>query len=310
MNAFLTRKITSTFLLSLLTIIFLSQLSNALATSVELTITNNSPDGGVSFTPVWVGFHNGSFDSYDGGAATSPELERLVEDGNNAPISAAFDADETLAPSAPPVATQTGIRQQGNLGGGPVGPGTVVSQTFDIDAAGANRYLSYASMVLPSNDYYIANGNAVAHDLATLDGAPIDTMISFNIGVSVNDAGTEVNFENLGAGMVDESIAGLGLLGPGFVGQSEEDTGTSEDGVNVIVSGDPFTSDLLSAFPNLDFNDASLYPNGIATVKITVVGDPSPVPEPSTIALSILGFAAVVGMGRRRYKKGLAQKVS
>ena len=30
--------------------------------------------------PFWVALHNGVFDSYDGGAPSSPELERIAED--------------------------------------------------------------------------------------------------------------------------------------------------------------------------------------------------------------------------------------
>ena len=86
---------------------------------------------------------------------------------------------------------------------GPIGPGQSASQNFVIDAMSANQYLSYVSMVVPSNDYFVANGDPIAHDLATLHNAPIGTSISFNIGLpqTVNDAGTEVNFANIfGAG--------------------------------------------------------------------------------------------------------------
>ena len=48
------------------------------AVELEVTVTNNSPAGGVAITPVWVGFHNGSFDSYDGGATTAGQLEALA----------------------------------------------------------------------------------------------------------------------------------------------------------------------------------------------------------------------------------------
>ena len=289
-------------------VMILFGVSLASATSLELTITNNGPDGGVFITPIWVGFHNGSFDSYDGGAPTAPELERLAEDGNTAPISDAFDTNGTLVPTG---VAQTGTRQQGTVGGGPVGPGASVSQTFDVDLADANRFFSYASMVIPSNDYFIANGSPVAHDLSSLDGAPAGSMISFDIGLAnfINDAGTELNFENLGAGMVDESVAGLGLLGPGFVGQSLPDTGTPEGGVIGNVLGDPFTSDLLSGFPGLNFNDSSLYPNGIASVKLTVLADPAnPIPEPSTIALTILGLGTIVAVKRRKDKQSISTK--
>ena len=292
------------FLSSLLILAVFFPLSHfTRATQIEVTITNTGPSDGVFFTPVWVGFHNGSFDSYDGGAPAAPELERLAEDGNTAPISSVFGGNGTL--EAIPTA-QVGTRVQATLGGGPIGSGVSVSETFDLDLASANRYFSYASMVLPSNDYYVANGNPLAHDLSALDGASTGSSISFNIGLpnSVNDAGTEVNFENLGAGTVDESVAGLGLLGPGFIGQSAPDTGTSEGGVNTVVLGDPFTSDLLSSFPNLNFNDAFAYPNGIANVTLTVLPSTSaPVPEPSTLGLSILGIATAFGLGKIRKKK-------
>ena len=77
------------------------------------------------------------------------------------------------------------------------------------------------------------NGDHLAHDLSSLNGAPVGTSISFNIGTpgTVNDAGTETNFENLGAGTVDASVAGLGILGAGYVGQSVANTGTVEGGV-------------------------------------------------------------------------------
>ena len=46
-------------------------------TSVTVTIENLAPPNGGFLTPVWVGFHDGGFDLYDRGAATSPELERV-----------------------------------------------------------------------------------------------------------------------------------------------------------------------------------------------------------------------------------------
>ena len=48
---------------------------------VEVNVTSNVPGGGVAITPVWVGFHNGSFDSYDGGSPAASALESLAELG-------------------------------------------------------------------------------------------------------------------------------------------------------------------------------------------------------------------------------------
>ena len=45
---------------------------------VEVTIENRAPMNGTRQTPFWVALHNGVFDSYDGGAPSSPALERIA----------------------------------------------------------------------------------------------------------------------------------------------------------------------------------------------------------------------------------------
>jgi hypothetical protein len=252
----------------------------ALATTVEVTITSNAPTGGVYLTPMWVGFHDGSFDSYDGGQPSQPALEALAEDGNTGPISDVFAG--TL------VGDNVASRVQGTIGG-LLAPGTSFSQTFDISDDGSNTYFSYAAMVLPSNDYYVANGNPFAHSLQALFNGITDEII-FNIGLpgTVNDAGTEINDF--------ATSAGNGLFGlPG--GQTGPNQGADEGGVNANVMGDPFAGFLntpggvdLSLF---NFNDASLYANGIATISIRVV------PIPAALPLFACGLGAL-GFVRRK----------
>ncbi|MFK7887538.1 MAG: spondin domain-containing protein [Gammaproteobacteria bacterium] len=257
----------------------------AFATSVQVTITNNAPTGGVYLTPVWVGFHDGSFDSYDGGTASAPALEALVEDGNTGPISDVFAG--TLVGDA------VDGRVQGTLGGGPVAPGQTVTQTFELSADGSNQYFSYASMVLPSNDYYVANGNPFAHSLASIFNGMVNEIV-FNIGTpgTVNDAGTEVNDF--------ATSAGNGLFGlPG--GQTGPNQGADEGGVNANVVGDPFAG-FLNTPAGLDlslfnFNDSSLYANGIATVRISLV---NPVPVPAALPLFAAGLSMLGFMRRKR----------
>ncbi|VAW48354.1 hypothetical protein MNBD_GAMMA04-105, partial [hydrothermal vent metagenome] len=41
------------------------------ALEVKVKVENLSPEGGLYFTPLWVGFHDGLFDLYDRGAAAS-----------------------------------------------------------------------------------------------------------------------------------------------------------------------------------------------------------------------------------------------
>ena len=70
--------------------------------ALNVSVTNNAPVGGVYLTPAWVGFHNGSFDSYDGGTPSSAGLQQLAEDGNTSGLSAEFatanlDKDQSAA---------------------------------------------------------------------------------------------------------------------------------------------------------------------------------------------------------------------
>lgn len=242
----------------------ISAAGTAHAAQVKVTITNNSPTGGVAITPVWAGFHDGSFDSYDGGTAASGALERIAEDGNPAHISTVFSG--TLVPTGSTVAN----RVQGVIGSAPITAGTSVTETFDLSGDMDNVYFSYVSMVLPSNDYFIANGNPLAHSLHDLFAN--GNSISFNIGTpgTVNDAGTEVNDFTTSAG--NGLFAGLPPM------QSGPNTGADENGLITNVAN-PFGSFLntpagfdLSAF---DFNSSSLYPNGIATVTLTSVPVPA-----------------------------------
>ena len=257
------------------TLAFVFHGASAAPINIEVTVTSNVPSGGVAITPVWVGFHNGSFDSYDGGAAAAGALESLAELGMTGPISDVFAG--TL------IGDPINGRVQGVVAnGGPIFDGGAPSAIFTLDDNGANNYFSYAAMVLPSNDYFIANGNPLAHDLSTLLNGAV-TSISFNIGTpgTVNDAGTEKN-----------DFAFSPNPPPFGIPAGNASGGEDENGVITNVIGDPFT--LFDNHPGgdlsvLNFNDPILYPNGIATVTLSVVAAPVPVPAALPLAVSALG---------------------
>lgn len=293
-----TKKILSAAVLGL-TASGLTGQANALDVQVE--VTNVGPTGGVFITPLWVGFHDGSFDSYDNGLAVQEGLERVAEDGSTGTISTDFLGGYTYIDggvSAKVMTAQTTGRVDGTIaspsGPPPIAPGETVSQDFTIDANGSNRYFSYASMVLPSNDFFVANGNATAHDLVSLYSAPVGTEITFFIGQTVNDAGTEVEDFAFSAanGLFPQLSIGSGQGGP--------NTGADENGVVTTVAGSPFDGFLntpagFDSDPDadlIDFNDAALYANGLARVTITVV------PEPGSFA--VLGLGGLVALRRRR----------
>ncbi len=263
-------------------------IANVEAAQVKVTITNNASAGGVALTPVWVGFHNGSFDSYDSGVAASSQLESLAEDGNSSALSATFSADGTLVATAK---AALGNRVQGSIGSAPITAGSSVSAIFDLSGGMSNQYFSYASMVLPSNDYFIANENPLAHNLADLfsNGGSF----SFNIGVngSINDAGTEINDFTTSAG--NGLFAGLPPM------QGGPNMGADENGVVHNVSN-PY-ADFLNIPANFDlaafdFNSSTLYPNGLATVTISAV------PLPATFWFMTSGLVGLVSFSRKKYQ--------
>jgi hypothetical protein len=175
---------------------------------VNVTVANLAPARGGYLTPVWVGFHNGSFDLFDTNAPASAELERIAEDGNTGPLSAHFTTSGAGT-------VQATIR---NGGAAPVfAPGQKTTRTFWLDPlAASSRYLSYASMVIPSNDAFIGNGDPTVMPVFDADGNFVGGSATVP-GSRVWDAGTEMN---------DELPASTA-----FLGQMMPDTGMTEGGL-------------------------------------------------------------------------------
>ncbi len=171
-------------------------------TRVRVTIENLAPTAGTFQTPVWVGFHDGGFDSYDGGVpANGPTalvpndaLERLAEDGTTGPLSTEF-----LALGAGTVdATLPGPN-------GPIGPGELAGGSFLLSSTAAtDRYFSYVSMLIPSNDAFIANLDPRGYELFDLSGNFTGARSITIYGQDVWDAGTEVNDAQGGAAFSTE----------------------------------------------------------------------------------------------------------
>ncbi|MGK7946847.1 MAG: spondin domain-containing protein [Microcystaceae cyanobacterium] len=279
---------------------------SAQAAVFQVTIENLAPQSGVRFTPVWVGFHNGSFDSYNGGLSSQLGLELLAEDGNNLQFEDDFAKNRTYIDNSggtPLSATlssadagfaQVGTRVQGRVGSAPIAPGQSASQLFTVTEDSSNQFFSYASMILPSNDYFIANGNPTEIDVSSLFNT-IGESIVFNIGTTINDAGTEVNDFNTSAGNVLFGLSG---------GQTGPQQGANENGVVANVTATAPFDDFDNQpggfdFSPLNFNDTNLYPNGVARVTITSVQ----VPEASGIkGLFLLGILGLIGGINRRFR--------
>lgn len=217
--------------------------------SVVVKIRNLAPSRATFLTPPWIAIHDGTFDSYDGGQAASvplggDEIERLAEDGDTASISATFEA---LMPGAPQ-ATVLGPA-------GPFAPGETQAITLNLDPS-VHRYFSYASMIIPSNDAFVANGNPLAHQLFDEDGDFVGEEF-FVSGDETNDAGTEVNDED------DVNVA--------FLNQSAPNTGLVEGGL-VVTPHPGFAAAGSLTYPDGILNYPVFANSGISTSSDRLLG--------------------------------------
>lgn len=236
------------------------------AAEYRVTITNNAPAGGTYVTPVWIGFHDGSFNLFDAGSPASMALERVAEDGNTAPLSMNF----------------AGMGTDATVGGAPIAPGMSVVANFTLANDGSNDYLSFASMVLPSSDFFIGNGNPLGFSVADLLDGVVDS-VQFTI-MNVYDAGTEVNDF--------ATSAGNPLLGfPG--GQTGPDQGADENGVVALASGLDY-NDFLNLGDNnvapLNFDNYA----SLATIEVALI------PVPAAVWLFGSALAALGWIRTRR----------
>ena len=132
----------------------------------EVTITNLTK--GQIFTPVLAATHKSSIAFFELGEPASDELELLAENGATDPLN-------DLLMSMPG-------QVQDTSGTGPIMPGA--QATFMIE--GSNRFnrLSFASMLLPTNDTFVA-----------VNSIPLPRWESNTYAVAY-DAGTEINDED------------------------------------------------------------------------------------------------------------------
>ena len=252
----------------------LTLVPTASAASIKITVDNLAPENGTFLTPTWFGFHDGSFDLYNRNEPITPGLERLVEDGTVEPLSDEF--------SAAGHGTVQGAVLGTALTPGPIDPGESASFTVDLDgSAMSSRYFSYASMVIPSNDFFIANGNPLAHRIFDDNGGFLGTDFVVT-GAQVLDGGTEINDE------LPENTA--------FFGQAVPDTGVTEGGVVTSASGFIPGGNILSStdFANADFTVAGY---NVARFRVELIEDgAASVPEPGIV----IGLLAVGGLALAR----------
>ena len=143
---------------------------------VTVTVRNTAPANSLSFAPLRLGFHNGTFDAFDAGRAATAPIISVAEGGAGTDWFPAFRAAEPAA-------------VLGSVGGALL-PGRTASQTFVVDPA-VNAFFTFATMVIPSNDLFLGNDSPSRFRLFDAAGnLTLDRIDQF--GRDVWDAGSEV----------------------------------------------------------------------------------------------------------------------
>ncbi|MEP5760057.1 MAG: spondin domain-containing protein [Litoreibacter sp.] len=259
----------------------------ASATAIEVTIQNTSGANGLFLTPFLNVFHDGSYSAFETGEASSASLEALAEDG-------AVGGEATRAGElGHTTAVATGPSGFGAQDGQPpvLDPGEATTFVIDLDPT-SNRYFSFLSMIIPSNDTFIGNGNPLAYELFDENG---DFTGLDDIAVDLDDvwdAGTEFN-----------SATGIGAAfnvnGGGPFAPNGEDEGGTVQGIGDV--------------SELSFLFGQNTPAGVTTsagavdfsllASISFSQAPAPVPLPAGLSLMLGGLGLMGGLHMRRKQR-------
>lgn len=255
---------------------------------IRVTIENGGATGGTFVTPVFVGFHDGGagrFDLFDGGSPASSSLQSLAEDGMTGGVSTSFSPNADLRGTVFP-----------NAGMRPFAPteNGFLDFTVDLNSLGSDPRLLLATMVLPTNDWFLSNENQGSTNSGgfSLSGLQPGVTQEFFLN-RLYDAGTEANDFSTSAG--NPLFPGLGG------GQNGPNQGPDENG-NVAFLGFVNDTTLLRDFEGADpfGGDAGFNP-AISPVRVTVTA----VPEPTS--LLAMGLLTAGGVVRHRRKKASAK---
>ncbi|MEP4890430.1 MAG: spondin domain-containing protein [Aliiglaciecola sp.] len=251
---------------------------SANATKIEVQVSSLFDEGGLAITPVWLGFHDGTFDSFDAGSAASSSLQNLAENGMTAGIESDFSMEN-------PMGVQTVLTAPS--GSAPVfEPGeTATSSLLEIDAM-SSGYFSFLSMLIPTNDAFIGNEDPMAYSLFNVGGdfVGLDILV---LGSSVWDSGTELN-RGFGSPFLQGADA--------EARQNENGVVTFHNGLEVLPGGLAIIGGTTATGYTIDQAAADFTANGFEVARITV----SQVPEPATLGFFAIGILGLIARLKRK----------
>lgn len=240
--------------------------------SVTVTIRNLAPTNSISFAPLRLGFGNGSFDSFNIGQAGGAAITSVAEGGSGADWFPAFAAAEPNA-------------VLGSVGGALL-PGATASNSFVFDTANANnRFFTFGSMVIPSNDLFIGNDNPQAFQLFNANGTLAITSPILQTAGQIWDNNSEV---------ADPANAA-------FVVGGNNSLRTPENGLVAFDRSELAVFNGLTTAAGYVFDSSLL--NSNATPVYSIGFSVTAVPEPNAMALGAMAFGGLgLVQGRKWWK--------
>jgi hypothetical protein len=254
--------------------VLLATTSTAQAIQVRVTVENLAPANSISLAPFRFGFGDGTFDSFDDNQFAfllgEPDISQapivtIAEGGSGSTWFPAFQAAEPNAdlgsvfePSFPPIV-----------------PGEINSTIIEVDPT--NRFFTFGTMVVPSNDHFLGNANPLAFEVFDAGGNLV--LSSFMEDASrIWDAGSET-----------ENPANAAFLVGGV-----NDQRVNENLPVTFNFADLLAFNSLTTAAGYTFDSSLLSANSpVLRVSFAVV------PEPNSVAFVAFGGLALATLRRR-----------
>lgn len=249
--------------------------SPALAVDVRVTVENLAPQNSISLAPFRFGFGDGSFDAFDNNQAAfllgfptiaDAPIVTIAEGGSGSTWFPAFAAAEPNA-------------DLGSVFGptiNPFLPGESNSAVISVDSS--NRFFTFGTMIVPSNDHFLGNANPLAFEVFDIAGNLILNEFTENAS-RIWDAGSET-----------ENPLNAAFLKVG--------TNANRENENGVVT---FNFSDLSAFHGLETAPGYIFNSGLLASDTPVLRVSfAVVPEPASVALAGLGALGLIGICFKR----------